>query len=143
MLLGGDHPLGAALIRDLEDKGYIIITSVATLEAAETIESRTHGYVRALILDPSEVSDTHSTVISTYLYNSLRPRLPFCAPWHPPFPGDSRSTSLETRTHLLPLIPTSTPLSLFSPSLIFPTLPRLLYIRHSNNYSLTVPTYHT
>lgn len=55
MVLGGDHPLGPPLIHDLEKKGYIVIASVATLHAAEALEGKSSGYVRALILDPTEV----------------------------------------------------------------------------------------
>ncbi|KAG0706948.1 hypothetical protein DFH29DRAFT_995533 [Suillus ampliporus] len=53
VVLGGDHPLGLPLIIELEQKRYIVITSVSTLEAVSSIESKGHGYVRALILDPS------------------------------------------------------------------------------------------
>lgn len=54
VVLGGDSPLGLPLILDLEKKGYIVITSVATPEAVDEIESKCHGYVRALVLDPAE-----------------------------------------------------------------------------------------
>lgn len=55
VVLGGDHPLGLPLIIELEQKGYIVITSVSTPEAVSSIESKGHGYVRALVLDPNEV----------------------------------------------------------------------------------------
>ncbi|RDX47034.1 hypothetical protein OH76DRAFT_1406420 [Lentinus brumalis] len=54
VVLGGDTPLGLPLILDLEKKGYIVITSVAAPEAVDEIESKAHGYVRALVLDPTE-----------------------------------------------------------------------------------------
>ncbi|RPD67955.1 hypothetical protein L226DRAFT_555675 [Lentinus tigrinus ALCF2SS1-7] len=54
VVLGGDSPLGLPLILDLEKKGYIVITSVATPEAVDEIESKAHGYVRVLVLDPTE-----------------------------------------------------------------------------------------
>ncbi|KAI0332567.1 hypothetical protein GY45DRAFT_1246518 [Cubamyces sp. BRFM 1775] len=53
-VLGGDSPLGIPLIQDLEKKGYVVIASVSTPEAVEQIESKCHGYVRALVLDPTE-----------------------------------------------------------------------------------------
>lgn len=57
VVLGGDStPLGLALVAALEKSGFIVIASVATPEAVELLESRSHGYVRALVLDPSEVS---------------------------------------------------------------------------------------
>ena len=55
MVLGGDSPLGLPLILDLEKKGYIVVTSVSAPEAVEKIESKCRGYVRALVLDPTEV----------------------------------------------------------------------------------------
>lgn len=55
MVLGGDSPLGLPLILDLERKGYIVITSVSSPEAVDQIEGQGNGYVRALVLDPSEV----------------------------------------------------------------------------------------
>ncbi len=55
VVLGGDSPLGLPLILDLEKEGYIVITSVSTPEAVDDIEKRSHGYVRAIVLDPSEV----------------------------------------------------------------------------------------
>jgi hypothetical protein len=55
VILGGDHPLALPLIADLEKKGYVVIASVSTLEAIETIEHKCNGYVRALVLDPGEV----------------------------------------------------------------------------------------
>ena len=42
----------------LEKSGYIVITSVCTPEAVEEVEKQTHGFVRAIVLDPSEVRFT-------------------------------------------------------------------------------------
>lgn len=56
VVLGGDAPLALPLIQDLEKKGFIVVTSVATPEAADELESRCNGYVRALVLDPVEVT---------------------------------------------------------------------------------------
>lgn len=55
VVLGGDRPIGLPLILDLEKKGYIVITSVESSAAVESIESKTHGYVRALVLEPINV----------------------------------------------------------------------------------------
>jgi len=74
--------LALPLIVDLEKKGYIVITSVATLKAVETIERECHGYVRALVLDPDEVC-----IIYKVVYIS---RLMHFKAWNdtdlPPFP---------------------------------------------------------
>jgi hypothetical protein len=55
VVLGGDTPLGLPLILGLESQGYIVIASVATPEAADELERKCHGFVRALVLDPREV----------------------------------------------------------------------------------------
>ena len=55
MVLGGDTPSGLPLISELEKNGYVVITSVSTPEHVDEIELQTHGYVRALVLDPTEV----------------------------------------------------------------------------------------
>ncbi|THH17127.1 hypothetical protein EW146_g3643 [Bondarzewia mesenterica] len=44
VILGGDIPLALPLILDLEKKGYIVIASVATPEAADEIENKSGGY---------------------------------------------------------------------------------------------------
>ncbi|KAJ2927731.1 hypothetical protein H1R20_g9360, partial [Candolleomyces eurysporus] len=54
VVLGGDTPYGLPLVLDLERKGYIVIASVSTPEAVHALESKTKGYVKALVLDPRE-----------------------------------------------------------------------------------------
>lgn len=56
VVLGGDTPLALPLILGLEKKGYIVIASVSTPEAVAVLEQQCEGYVRALVLDPHEVS---------------------------------------------------------------------------------------
>ena len=51
-MLGGDTPLAFTLIHELEQKGYIVIASASTSDAASEIEHASNGYVRALVLDP-------------------------------------------------------------------------------------------
>ncbi|KAF8201760.1 hypothetical protein BJ912DRAFT_1117148, partial [Pholiota molesta] len=53
-VLGGDMPYALPLIQDLERKGYIVIASVSTPEAVDALEARSHGYVKAHVLDPFE-----------------------------------------------------------------------------------------
>ena len=56
VVLGGDTPLASPLIHDLEQKGYIVIVSVATPEAGDELETtHSNGYVKALVLNPTEV----------------------------------------------------------------------------------------
>ena len=55
VVLGGDTPYGLALIQALEKSGFIVIASVATPEAVEEVEQQSQGYVRAIVLDPTEV----------------------------------------------------------------------------------------
>lgn len=58
VVLGGDTPFALPLILDLEAKGFIVIVSVSTPEAVPLLEHKCQGYVRALVLDPHEVSMT-------------------------------------------------------------------------------------
>ncbi|KAF9267632.1 hypothetical protein L218DRAFT_954823 [Marasmius fiardii PR-910] len=55
VVLGGDTPLGHPLVLDLERKGYVVVASVSHQDAADALERKCHGYVRALVLDPSEL----------------------------------------------------------------------------------------
>ncbi|KAG2157489.1 hypothetical protein DEU56DRAFT_764914, partial [Suillus clintonianus] len=89
VVLGGDHPLGLPLIIELEQKGYIVITSVSTPEAVGSIESKGHGYVRALVLDPNEPGTI--PIFLRSLASTLSRRFPITAagdpyaatPYHP------------------------------------------------------------
>ena len=65
-MLGGDSPLGLPLILELEKHGYIVIASVSTPEAVDLIEGKSQGYVRAIVLDPSEVSSRVVTPMNMY-----------------------------------------------------------------------------
>ncbi|KAF7440581.1 hypothetical protein PC9H_000927 [Pleurotus ostreatus] len=77
VVLGGDLPLGLPLIRELENKGYIVITSVTTPHAVTEIESQCNGYVRALILDPYEPATI--PVFLRSLTSTLARRFPLTA----------------------------------------------------------------
>lgn len=89
VVLGGDHPLGLPLIIELEQKGYIVITSVSTPEAVSSIESKGHGFVRALVLDPNEPGTI--PIFLRSLASTLSRRFPITAagdpyaatPYHP------------------------------------------------------------
>lgn len=89
VVLGGDHPLGLPLIIELEQKGYIVITSVSTPEAVSNIEGKGHGYVRALVLDPNEPGTI--PIFLRSLASTLSRRFPITAagdpyaatPYHP------------------------------------------------------------
>lgn len=54
-MLGGDTPLAGPLLASLESSGFIVIATVSNADAVAELESRYHGYVRALVLDPKEV----------------------------------------------------------------------------------------
>jgi hypothetical protein len=56
VLLGADMALGPALVQDLTARGFIVIASVATPEAIPELEKKGRGYVKALVLDPHDVS---------------------------------------------------------------------------------------
>ncbi|EIN07208.1 hypothetical protein PUNSTDRAFT_53579 [Punctularia strigosozonata HHB-11173 SS5] len=81
VVLGGDTPLGLPLILELERQGYIVIASVSTPEAADALERKCHGYVRALVLDPSEPATIH--FFSRSLTSALSRRFPLSASGDP------------------------------------------------------------
>lgn len=89
VVLGGDHPLGLPLIIELEQKGYIVITSVSTPETVSSIENKGHGYVKALVLDPNEPGTI--PIFLRSLASTLSRRFPITAagdpyaatPYHP------------------------------------------------------------
>ncbi|KAF5373655.1 hypothetical protein D9758_000779 [Tetrapyrgos nigripes] len=81
VVLGGDTPLGLPMILDLEKKGYIVIASVATPEAVEPLERRCHGYVRVLVLDPTE-PDTVPVFLRS-LSSTLSRRFPIASAGDP------------------------------------------------------------
>ena len=55
VVLGADTLAGPALVHSLEKRGYVVIASCATAEAAEMLEKRSKGFVRALVLRPQDV----------------------------------------------------------------------------------------
>ncbi|KAK0484044.1 hypothetical protein IW261DRAFT_1466403 [Armillaria novae-zelandiae] len=81
VVLGGDAPLGLPLISDLERKGYIVIASVSTPEAADLLERQSHGFVRALVLDPTETGTI--PVFLRSLSSALSRRFPLNSPGDP------------------------------------------------------------
>ncbi|EGN95563.1 hypothetical protein SERLA73DRAFT_60342 [Serpula lacrymans var. lacrymans S7.3] len=87
VVLGGDHPLGLPLIMDLEQKGYIVIVSVSNPDVVDEIESKGHGYVRALVLDPYEPGTI--PIFLRSLASSLSRRFPITAAGDPHAPSTS------------------------------------------------------
>lgn len=134
VVLGGDRPIGLPLILDLEKKGYIVITSVESSAAVESVESKTHGYVRALVLEPTNVRlSTFNPLRFTKLFTSLLLSRSFFARLPPVSPVSTQSTPLETHTRLLPHNHTSSPSSPSLLSLPHPPLFRCLSnISHSS-----------
>ena len=87
VVLGGDEPLAFPLIDSLQQCGYIVIASVRTPQAAEELERTSNGYLRAIVLDPTDVrsnilSYTHRLLIQSHyfavLHYPLIPTLPVC-----------------------------------------------------------------
>ncbi|KAI0685673.1 hypothetical protein BC835DRAFT_1382913 [Cytidiella melzeri] len=56
VVLGGDEPLALPLITSLQQCGYIVIASVRTPEAAVELEHHSEGYLRAIVLDPTDLA---------------------------------------------------------------------------------------
>ncbi|KIL69847.1 hypothetical protein M378DRAFT_157079 [Amanita muscaria Koide BX008] len=88
VVLGGDTPFALPLIRELENKGYIVIASVSTPEACSLLESKCQGYVRALVLDPSEPATINAFLRS--LTSTLSVRFPLNSSGDPFAPTSSQ-----------------------------------------------------
>jgi hypothetical protein len=134
VVLGGDRPIGLPLILDLEKRGYIVIASVEDSATVESIEAKTHGYVRALVLEPTNVrpsifrsTSTHRTPPSPTPFRSSFARS------RPVSPISSQSTLPETHMYPPPLNPTFYLLSLSSLSL--PHLSPLLSLWNTSHSS--------
>lgn len=99
VVLGGDTPLGHALVTGLVASGMIVIVSVSTPENIPALEARGNGYVRALVLDPKEVSclrrDACISRQSDMFISYPRCRI-LCAPCNQPCHFDFLLTRLET-----------------------------------------------
>ncbi|KAG8913074.1 hypothetical protein FRC00_003116 [Tulasnella sp. 408] len=54
VLLGADSPLGHLVIQDLRANDYIVIASVSAPESVSEVERLGKGYVKALVLDPTD-----------------------------------------------------------------------------------------
>lgn len=59
VVLGADSPVGVALATQLELAGFVVIASVSAAESISNFESQFNGYVKALVLDPEEVSSSN------------------------------------------------------------------------------------
>jgi hypothetical protein len=55
VVLGADIAFGFQLVLELESRGFIVIATVSKSDTIEEIESNGNGYIRALVLDPTEV----------------------------------------------------------------------------------------
>ncbi|EMD37938.1 hypothetical protein CERSUDRAFT_113080 [Gelatoporia subvermispora B] len=106
IVLGGDVASGLPLILELEKKGYIVIASVSTPEAADKIEQACNGYVRALVLDPSE-PDTIPYFLRS-LSSTLSRRFPITAAGDPHV-SPSSHPHVHSIICLLPLLPPAAP----------------------------------
>ncbi|KAJ7438448.1 hypothetical protein FB451DRAFT_1303450 [Mycena latifolia] len=103
VVLGGDTTaMALPLILDLERKGYIVITSVASADFGENLERRCQGYVRALVLDPNEPSTV--TTFLRSLSSALSRRFPTTATGDP-FVAPSAHPYIHSVISLLTLAP--------------------------------------
>ncbi|KAG7089696.1 hypothetical protein E1B28_011351 [Marasmius oreades] len=102
VVLGGDTPLGHPLVLDLERKGYIVIASVTNQEMADALERKCRGYVRALVLDPSE-PETIPLFLRT-LSSALSRRFPITSAGDP-FASPASHPYIHSVVSLLTLSP--------------------------------------
>lgn len=103
-MLGADLPHGEPLIAGLEEKDYIVIASVSTPEAADALESRSNGYLKALVLDPNTPGTV--PVFLRSLSSCLSRRFPLSSPGDP-FASPNALPYIHSVINLLPLTPPS------------------------------------
>ncbi|KAG9018719.1 hypothetical protein FRB90_010333 [Tulasnella sp. 427] len=107
VLLGADSPLGHLLIQDLRANDYIVIASVSTPETVAEVEKLGKGYVKALVLDPTDPSST--TPFLRSLQSTLSLKFPI-APGDPYAPcSPSELPTLVSMISLLSLSPSGQP----------------------------------
>lgn len=146
VLLGGDHPLALPIIHELEQQGYIIIASVESPEYVQELERKCNGFVRALALDPSDVS-IHTPKSCIYIAYVCFPTsqirfLSSCARLPQPCRADSPSMHLATLMPHRPPNPIYTRSSLFFLSRTLRHLLRRL-LHHWNTFRCRTRTSHT
>ncbi|KAL1746311.1 hypothetical protein HDZ31DRAFT_34511 [Schizophyllum fasciatum] len=87
VVLGADTPYGQPLVQELNSKNFIVIASTATAEAADALTRKYAGYVRGLVLDPTDPETV--PVFLRSLSSTLTRRFPITAHGDP----FARSTS--------------------------------------------------
>ncbi|KAG9048731.1 hypothetical protein FS837_012167 [Tulasnella sp. UAMH 9824] len=107
VLLGADSPLGRLVIQDLRANDYIVIASVSAPESISEVERLGKGYVKALVLDPTDPSSTAPFLRS--LQSTLSLKFPI-APGDPYAPcPPSELPTLVSMISLLSLSPAGQP----------------------------------
>lgn len=87
LVLGCGDPLIAELALDLETRGFVVLASVSQAAQVDPLERRSRGFLKALVLDPSESSSVQPFLRSLQTALSLRFPLhsagdPFARPAH-------------------------------------------------------------
>lgn len=103
VLLGADSPLGHLVIHDLRANDYIVIASVSTPESVSEVERLGKGFVKALVLDPTDPSSTAPFLRSLQSTLSLKFPLAPGDPYAPCPPSDL--PTLVSMISLLSLVP--------------------------------------
>ncbi|KIO32470.1 hypothetical protein M407DRAFT_241378 [Tulasnella calospora MUT 4182] len=107
VLLGADSPLGHLVIQDLRANDYIVIASVSAPESVSEVERLGKGFVKALVLDPTDPSSTAPFLRS--LQSTLSLKFPI-APGDPYAPcPPSEIPTLVSMISLLSLSPAGQP----------------------------------
>ncbi|KDQ18060.1 hypothetical protein BOTBODRAFT_52866 [Botryobasidium botryosum FD-172 SS1] len=110
VILGADAtPYGPAVVKSLEEQGHIVIASVSSPDAVYEIEKAGKGWVRALVLDPTEVDST--SIFLRSLSSTLSLRFPTTLAGDPYISNSSNPLSappaLTSLISLLSLTPTA------------------------------------
>jgi len=99
LVLGADSIEGREIALDLEKKGWVVIATVSDPDQVDRLERQGRGWIKVLVLDPSEVSSLPFSSIRTtdspFLSPSPHPYLPSFVPSRLHSPSVSRYTLRE------------------------------------------------
>ncbi|GAA5910290.1 uncharacterized protein JCM6883_001143 [Sporobolomyces salmoneus] len=112
LVLGADSTEGREIALDLEKKGWVVIATVSDPDEVERLERQGRGWIKVLVLDPTE-----SSSVSPFL-RSLSTALSLRFPLHTSGDPFSRPSHALSLTSLIDCLSLSTSTSTSSSSLV-------------------------
>lgn len=111
LVLGADTPLGREVALELSRKGFVVIATVRQPSSIDSLERTAGGFLKALVLDPSD-SSPRGGGVPAFLRScatALALRFPLHAPGDPfARPSGNELLRLSALVNCLPLAPLTT-----------------------------------